>query len=162
VPSAGDAYPNWTLEHFKEVVDRAATGQAAVLQFHGVPDVQHPWVNTPEDRFRAYMNYLLHGGFHVIALRDLLPYLPEKPVDNDAMARTQYPARSGDSFFWSTETEQTREKLDFWLPDMARDHGYTLEEMTHVSALPKRVLEERLTSLGKASAFAGETTLTKL
>ncbi len=51
VPSAGDAYPDWTLEHFKQVVDRATGGRAAVLQFHGVPDTTHPSVNTPWSAF---------------------------------------------------------------------------------------------------------------
>jgi peptidoglycan/xylan/chitin deacetylase (PgdA/CDA1 family) len=94
IPSAGDAYPNWTLEHFKEVVDRAGPGHAAVIQFHGVPDVAHPWVNTPVERFSEYLHYLKQGSFHVIALRDLLPYLPVKPISNDPMAQTEYPVPS--------------------------------------------------------------------
>jgi peptidoglycan/xylan/chitin deacetylase (PgdA/CDA1 family) len=162
IPSAGDAYPDWTLEHFKKVVDRAGGGQIAIVQFHGVPDVKHPWVHTPEERFREYMAYLKQGGFHVIAMRDLLPYLPEKPAENDAMARTQYPAGSGNDFYWPTETEQTVEKLDFWLRNMVHDHEYTLEEVMQVTASPKESLEQRLGHLGKESAFHGDAERTKV
>src|SRR5206468_748744 len=49
IPTTGDAYPNWTLEHFQQVVARATNGQAVVLQFHGSPDIAHPWVHTPPE-----------------------------------------------------------------------------------------------------------------
>ena len=74
IPTTGDAYPNWTLDHFKEVVARATNGQIVVLQFHGVPDVAHPWVHTPPERFREYMAYLKENNFRCIAVRDLEPY----------------------------------------------------------------------------------------
>ena len=54
IPSAGDAYPEWDLEAFRGVVDRAKDGLIAVVQFHGVPDVAHPWVHTPPERFERY------------------------------------------------------------------------------------------------------------
>jgi peptidoglycan/xylan/chitin deacetylase (PgdA/CDA1 family) len=155
VPSAGDAYPNWNLEHFKKVVDRVVPGQAAVLQFHGVPDLAHPWVNTPVENFRSYLAYLKEGEFRVIALRDLLPYLPTQPAQDDAMAHTQYPAKPASGLYWPTETEQTRAKLDFWLMNMVRDHGYSLEEAMQVSRLPKKLLQDRLVRLGGGSAFLG-------
>jgi len=136
IPSAGDAYPDWTLDHFKKVVDRIGDGQIAVVQFHGVPDVRHPWVHTPVDRFREYMDYLKQGGFNVIALRDVLPYLPEKPVEADAMLRTLYPGCGTGDHYWPTEVEQTLEGLEDWIPNMAR-HRYSLEEMVQVTALPK-------------------------
>jgi peptidoglycan/xylan/chitin deacetylase (PgdA/CDA1 family) len=85
IPTAGDAYPDWTFDHFKKVVAQAREGKIVVLQFHGVPDTAHPWVNTPPEMFRQYMQYLKDNGFHVIALRDLLPYydwahLPDDPL----------------------------------------------------------------------------------
>src|SRR5262249_22964430 len=46
IPTTGDAYPKWSLDHFIQVVSEAKAGQAVVLQFHGVPDVKHPWVHT--------------------------------------------------------------------------------------------------------------------
>ena len=83
VPSAGDARPVWTLENFKRAVVQAKNGKIAVLQFHGEPDVEHPWVHTPPERFAEYMKYLHDEGFKVIALRDLEKYVDwrQKPAD---------------------------------------------------------------------------------
>lgn len=155
IPSAGDAYPDWTLDHFKKVVDRAVEGCAAIVQFHGVPDLEHPWVHTPEERFREYMAYLKEGGFHVIAMRDLLPFLPEKTVENDPMTRVQFPAPSDKELYWPVEREQTVQNLDFWLKNMAYDHQYTRDEVVEVVRLPKPILEEHLGLLRDESAFAG-------
>jgi hypothetical protein len=85
IPTTGDAYPGWILAHFKKVVAEAKDGKVVVLQFHGVPDTVHPWVNTPPEMFRQYMLYLKQNGYHVIALRDVLPYydwsrLPDDPL----------------------------------------------------------------------------------
>ena len=91
IPTGGDAYPGWTFEHFRKVVDRAGQGQIVVLQFHGVPDVKHPWVNTSPDLFRHCMSYLKEGGFRVVALRDVEPLLPRIPPA-DPLLGTRYPA----------------------------------------------------------------------
>ena len=91
IPTSGDAYPEWTLDHFKQVVDRAQDGKIAVVQFHGVPDIAHPWVHTPPERFREYMEYLKQGGFHVIALRDLGSYIDPHYTVNDPMRERRYP-----------------------------------------------------------------------
>lgn len=71
IPSAGDARPDWTMADFLRAVRQAKDGRIAVLQFHGVPDRQHPWVHTPEEQFRAFMKYLSLNDYKVIALRDL-------------------------------------------------------------------------------------------
>ncbi|MFT4588830.1 MAG: acetyl esterase/lipase/peptidoglycan/xylan/chitin deacetylase (PgdA/CDA1 family) [Candidatus Binatia bacterium] len=71
VPSAADARPAWTFADFKRGVDQAKFGRIAVLQFHGVPDEQHPWVNTKKEDFEEFMAYLAKNHFRVIALRDL-------------------------------------------------------------------------------------------
>jgi peptidoglycan/xylan/chitin deacetylase (PgdA/CDA1 family) len=83
IPSAGDARPDWTLEDFKRAVDQAQHGRIAVLQFHGVPEYEHPWVHTRPERFQQFMDYLHTNAFKVIALRDLAAYVdPEKaPAD---------------------------------------------------------------------------------
>jgi peptidoglycan/xylan/chitin deacetylase (PgdA/CDA1 family) len=85
IPSAGDARPDWTLQDFKRAADQARDGKIAVIQFHGVPDREHPWVNTLPERFEEYMRYLKTNSFHVIALRDLARYVdinasPEDPM----------------------------------------------------------------------------------
>jgi hypothetical protein len=85
IPSAGDARPNWLLENFVSAVEQAQPGKVAVLQFHGVPDTAHSWVNTPSEKFAAYMKYLATNGYTVIAMRDLVKYvdpvvLPADPL----------------------------------------------------------------------------------
>ena len=80
VPTTGDARPTWTLENLKKAVAQARGGRIAVLQFHGVPDGEHPWVNTPRERFEEYMAWLHREGFKVIALRDLARYIDEQIV----------------------------------------------------------------------------------
>jgi peptidoglycan/xylan/chitin deacetylase (PgdA/CDA1 family) len=75
IPSAGDARPKWALEDFKQAVSQARCGRIAVLQFHGVPDLAHPWVHSPVERFQEYMQYLADEKYTVIALRDLEWYV---------------------------------------------------------------------------------------
>jgi peptidoglycan/xylan/chitin deacetylase (PgdA/CDA1 family) len=75
IPSAGDARPDWALENFIRAVDQAKGGRIAVLQFHGVPDLEHPWVNTSPALFEKCMNYLRENHFTVVALRDLARYV---------------------------------------------------------------------------------------
>lgn len=87
IPTTGDSYPGWTLEDFKKVVAGAKDGKIAVLQFHGVPDVAHPWVNTPPELFRQCMAYLHDNGYHVIALRDLERYYDRSHLPDDPMLK---------------------------------------------------------------------------
>ena len=84
IPSAGNARPTWELEDFKVAVSQARDGRIAVIQFHGVPEGEHPWVHTPRERFEEYMKYLHDEGYTAMALRDLGRYadperLPEDP-----------------------------------------------------------------------------------
>jgi peptidoglycan/xylan/chitin deacetylase (PgdA/CDA1 family) len=90
IPTSGDAYPGWTLDHFRKVVDRAGKGQIVVLQFHGVPDLQHPWVNTSPELFAQLMTYLKEQKFRVVALRGIEPSLP-KTTPVDPLLQTRYP-----------------------------------------------------------------------
>lgn len=75
IPSAGDARPAWTLDDLILAVTQARDARIAVLQFHGVPEGEHPWVHTPRERFEEYMRYLHDHGYKVIALRDLARYV---------------------------------------------------------------------------------------
>lgn len=129
IPSAGDAYPDWTLDDFKRAVDRAKEGQIAIVQFHGVPDIAHPWVHTPPERFREYMAYLKENGFNVIALRDLARYVDPANPPKDAMTSVRYTSGGIDL---APEVAATRQDLPFWLANMIRDHGYTLDEAAPV------------------------------
>jgi len=83
LPSAGDARPAWTLENLKRATGQAVKGRIAILQFHGAPDVEHPWVHTPRERFEEYMKYLHDERFRVIALRDLARYVDWRQRPDD-------------------------------------------------------------------------------
>jgi peptidoglycan-N-acetylglucosamine deacetylase len=89
IPSAGDARPDWTMDDFIRAAEQAREGRIAVLQFHGVPDVQHPWVHTPPPMFEQYMKYLHDHGYTVIALRELVKYADplDEPEDWQAVIR---------------------------------------------------------------------------
>ncbi len=86
LPTAGDARPFWNLDDFKAAVAKAKDGKVAVLQFHGVPEGEHPWVHTPRERFEQYMAYLKDNGFQVIAVRDLAKYVDPKNEPSDPYA----------------------------------------------------------------------------
>jgi len=86
IPTAADARPDWTIDNLKRAAAMARGGRIAVLQFHGVPEGEHPWVNTPRERFEEYMAWLHREGFKVIALRDLARYVdaskaPANPME---------------------------------------------------------------------------------
>ena len=88
IPTTADAYPRWTLEYFKSVIERAEPGKAIILQFHGVPDKAHPWVHTDPELFRQCMDYLEKCGARVIALKDLEQYLEIGEVEDPALHYT--------------------------------------------------------------------------
>ena len=64
------------FEHFVAAVAQAKDGKIAVMTFHGVPDEQHPWVNTDPAVFEKYLAHLKEQGCTVIAVRDMVKYLP--------------------------------------------------------------------------------------
>ncbi len=78
MPQAFDSKPDGTLEQFKAAVAQAKDGKVAVITFHGVPDIKHPWVNTDPAKFESYMQHLKAEGCTVVAVRDLVKYLPKK------------------------------------------------------------------------------------
>jgi hypothetical protein len=83
IPSAGDARPGWTLDAFKRAFNQAKDGKIAVIQFHGVPDTAHSWVNTPTPLFESYVKYLADNGDRVIALRDLDRFVDPRIVPSN-------------------------------------------------------------------------------
>ena len=59
------------MEAFKE----SRNGKIVVLTIHGVPDVEHPWVNTPPELFKEYLQYLSENNFNVTSIRALNSYI---------------------------------------------------------------------------------------
>jgi len=41
-----------------------------VLTYHRVPDIAHPWCNTPPEMFKRHMDILRNGGFRVLSMKD--------------------------------------------------------------------------------------------
>ena len=76
LPQAFDGKPDGTLAQFKAAIAQARDGKVAVITFHGVPDLRHPWVNTDPAKFAAYLAALKEAGCQVIAMRDLARFLP--------------------------------------------------------------------------------------
>ena len=53
----------------------ARNGKVVVLTIHGVPDMEHPWVTTPPELFKEFLQYLSDQHFKVISLRELDNYV---------------------------------------------------------------------------------------
>ena len=132
IPTTGDAYPSWSLEHLKEVLARATNGQIVVLQFHGVPDVAHPWVHTPPERFREYMAYLKENKFRCVAMRDLEPFIDRGHLPDDPLLKARQPPRPPEKLVWPVEMAATRREPGYWLENMLVYHRFTLEEAAGV------------------------------
>ncbi len=132
IPTTGDAYPDWTLEHFQRVVAQAGSGKAAVLQFHGVPDRAHPWVHTPPERFRQYMTYLKEHDFRVLALADLAPYIDFAHPPADPLIGARYPAPKGGGLKLPVEMEASRTEARYWLETMLAAFRYSYAEAAQV------------------------------
>jgi peptidoglycan/xylan/chitin deacetylase (PgdA/CDA1 family) len=128
IPTTGDGYPDWTFDHFRKVVSAGGPGKAVVLQFHGVPDIAHPWVHTPPEMFRRYMQYLKDEGFRTAALRDLAPYLPDPP--DDPLLQTRFRGKPVPA----VEVEATRRDAAYWRANLDR-HRYAPAEIG--DALPE-------------------------
>ncbi len=132
IPTTGNAIPATTPEHFRRILDRASDG-IVVLQFHGVPDVAHPWVHTPEGRFRECMEELKAQGFQVLALRDLRDLVPTGDSDDPNVA-LRNAGGSNVELEQPAELVQTRSSMARWTRAMVR-HNYTVAEATEVAGL---------------------------
>ncbi len=80
MPQAFDGKPDSTFEQFAAAVASAKDGKIAVMTFHGVPDMPHPWVSTTPEVFDRYMQHLVDAGCTVVSLRDLGRYLSVDPA----------------------------------------------------------------------------------
>jgi peptidoglycan/xylan/chitin deacetylase (PgdA/CDA1 family) len=130
VPSAGDARPAWTLDDFKAAVSQAKHGKIAVLQFHGVPDTAHDWVNSTKEQFESYMKYLADNKFTVIAMRDLAKYVDPAVNPNDPFGVLEdrkkliEAKRDGNN----ARPAKTDAELKYWLDNMLVHHRYSHTE----------------------------------
>jgi len=72
--------PSWSMnstnkEQILAAFNEAKNGKIVVLTIHGVPDIEHPWVNTTPELFKEYLQYLSDHHFKVISLKDLNKYV---------------------------------------------------------------------------------------
>lgn len=72
--------PSWATDQTNEneimrAFDQAKDGKIVILTIHGVPDIEHPWVNTPPELFKEYLRYLSANDFIVISMKDLEDYI---------------------------------------------------------------------------------------
>ena len=148
IPTAGDAYPDWTLDYFTHVVSGARNGRAVVLQFHGVPDLAHPWVWTPPENFRQYMRFLKENGFRVLALGDLRPYINFAQPPSDTLLKVRFPVLRSASPDLPTEVAATRADLKYWLENMLRYHRYTWAEAASVCGMTEVEVRKHAAEFG--------------
>jgi hypothetical protein len=138
IPTTGDAYPDWTFEHFEKVVAEARDGRIVVLQFHGVPDIKHPWVHTPVEAFRRYMHYLKDKNFTTAAVRDLESYVDRAAPPADPTLKKRYREPKDGRLRLPVEMETSRREMNYWLGNMQR-HGYSAAEQQLVLGQPLHI-----------------------
>ncbi|MEC7357965.1 MAG: polysaccharide deacetylase family protein, partial [Verrucomicrobiota bacterium] len=83
IPTTGYAGPKWGIEDLKWAISKARDGKIAVICFHGVPALDHPWVNCDQDKFKEYMKLMKEEGCVVISMRDLSKYVDHKKGPSD-------------------------------------------------------------------------------
>ncbi|MDP7050364.1 MAG: ankyrin repeat domain-containing protein, partial [Verrucomicrobiota bacterium] len=91
VPTTWYSGPASGFEDMKWAVSRAKDGKIAVLCFHGVPALEHPWVSTEQQDFIRCMKYLKQSGCTVISMRELARYVDpyNRPDDPYAITKTR-------------------------------------------------------------------------
>ena len=89
IPCTGFSGPDWGFEDFLWALEQGGDGKIPVFCFHGVPDLDHPWVNTDASVFKKYMDYLRDHDYTVIAMRDLIKYVDPSNYPEDSYAPIQ-------------------------------------------------------------------------
>src|SRR4051794_40620432 len=130
VPTAGDARPAWTLNDFKAAVGQAKHGRIAVLQFHGVPDTAHDWVNSTREQFESYMKVLADHQFTVIAMRDLAKFVDPAVNPNDPFGVIEDRKKLIESKRDGNNARPAKDdaELKFWLESALVHHRYSNAE----------------------------------
>ncbi len=153
IPTAGDARPTWTIDNLVRAVRLGRGGQIAVLQFHGVPDLAHPWVNTPLDQFKKYMQYLADHHYTVIAMRDLAKYVPANCVPTDPQMvitdRKNCLARGG--LVSNYRQPKGDRDLKDWLTNMLAYHHFSPAEMVAATGMKSAAISAAIDRFGLRS-----------
>lgn len=148
IPTTGDSYPNWSLAQLKKVLAKAKKGEVVVLQFHGAPDIAHPWVNTPPERLEEYLRYLKKHRYRCVAVRDLEPYVDWAHLPADPMLATRHPNREPDKLPLPVEMTATRNDNAYWLENMLVEHRYSPQEAAKVLGWTADAVKRRAAELG--------------
>ncbi len=72
--------PSWATdetnkEEIIKALGEAKSGKIVLLTIHGVPDIEHPWVNTPQELFKEYLEFLRSNDYTVISMSELEEYV---------------------------------------------------------------------------------------
>ena len=72
--------PSWATdstnkEEIMQALAQAKDGKIVVLTIHGVPDIEHPWVDTPPTLFKEYLQYFSDNAFSVLSMKGLERYI---------------------------------------------------------------------------------------
>lgn len=134
IPSAGDSRPGWKLKDFEKAIEKAHSGRIAVLQFHGVPDTAHNWVNTPYEAFEEMMRWLKTTGYTVIAMRDLEKYIDPTitPTDPQFVMKDRQARIASGKPLEDIRPTKSGEDRTAWALNMAK-HRFTPAETRAVT-----------------------------
>jgi peptidoglycan/xylan/chitin deacetylase (PgdA/CDA1 family) len=146
IPTTGDARPTWDLEQFRAAIEQGKGGDIAVLQFHGVPDTAHAWVNTSSEKFKQFMKHLHDHDYTVIALRDLSSYVPAGCVPNDPemiIKDRQRLIKLGQTPV-DYRSPKDRASLRKWLENMVVYHQFSTAEIVSATGLSSAEIAEAL------------------
>ena len=84
--------PSWAThaDNKSEILaalNHAQEGNIVVITLHGVPDIEHPWVSTPQELFREYLQFMSDNKFKVVALTYLQTFInvdeAKRTIDTD-------------------------------------------------------------------------------
>lgn len=162
IPTTRDGYPELKVEDYIKVIEQANDENIVVLQFHGIPDVIHPWVNTPYDIFEKVMNYLKDGNFKVIAMKDLKEVIPET-LPEDTLLNYRHTLKGSPGLIWPVEVDQTRKNIDYWMENMVYFHHFSDDEIQKVTRYKLDVIDALKNELTKisGSGFSNEKIIVK-
>jgi len=140
IPTTRDGYPDLKFEDYTKVLELASDKEIVVLQFHGIPDITHPWVHTSFELFEKIMKYLKEHNYTVIALKDLESYLP-KVLPQDTLLNYRHTLKGTKGLDLPLEVYQTRENLEYWMENMYNYHNYSAEEIQKVTGYDKHKID---------------------